>query len=58
MKEIYLNEQTTLLLEMLTLRDPVRMVLEKRGKSTLVSESNTEMYNNLLDEDEDEEGDQ
>lgn len=37
---------------MLTLRDPVRMVLEKRGKSTLVSESNTEMYNNLLDEDE------
>lgn len=54
-KDIYLNEQTTLLLEMLTLRDPVRMVLEKRGKSSLVSESNTEMYNNLLDEDEDEE---
>jgi hypothetical protein len=34
------------------------MVLEKRGKSTLVSESNTEMYNNLLDEDDGEEDDQ
>ncbi len=42
---------------MLTLRDPVRMVLEKRGKSSLISESNTELYNNLLDEDDTEEAD-
>ena len=49
-----MNEQTTLFLEMLTLRDPIRMLMEKRGLSTLVSESNTEMYNNLLDDDDDE----
>lgn len=51
---VYMNEQTTLFLEMLTLRDPIRMLMEKRGLSTLVSESNTEMYNNLLDDDDDE----
>ncbi len=56
-KDVYLNEQTTLYLEMLTLRDPVRIVLEKRGKSSLISESNTELYNNLLDEDDTEEAD-
>lgn len=52
-QDVYLNEQTTLFLEMLTLRDPVRMVLEKRGKSSLIAESNTELYNNLLDEEDD-----
>lgn len=35
---------------MLSLRDPIRMLLEKKGKCTLISESNTQMYNNLLDE--------
>ena len=33
------------------LRDPVRVVLEKRGQAALIAESNTQMYNNLLDED-------
>lgn len=56
-QNIYLNEQTTLYLEMLTLRDPIRMILEKKGKSSLVSESNTEMYNKLLDESDEEEKD-
>ena len=34
----------------LKLRDPIRMILEKREKSSLVSESNDEIYNKLLDE--------
>jgi lariat debranching enzyme len=49
-KEIYLNEQTTLLCEMLNIRDPVRVLLEKKGQSSLITESATQMYNNLLDE--------
>ena len=36
---------------MLNLRDPIRVILEHRGQSTVVSESTTQMYNNLLDED-------
>ncbi len=53
-KNIYLNEQTTLLCEMLNIRDPLRHILETTNASTLVSESKTELYNNLLDEDDDE----
>jgi lariat debranching enzyme len=52
-KDVYLNEQTTLLCEMLSVRDPIRVILEKSGKSALISESKTEMYNNLLDKDDD-----
>lgn len=47
---IYLNEQTTLLCEMLSIRDPVRVILEKRGNTGLVAESKTQLYNDLLDE--------
>ena len=50
LKEIYLNEQTTLFCEMLSIRDPVRVLLEKRGQSSIITESTTQMYNNLLDE--------
>jgi hypothetical protein len=50
-QDVYLNEQTTLFCEMLNLRDPIRVILEHRGQSTVVSESTTQMYNNLLDED-------
>lgn len=50
-QDIYLNEQTTLFCEMLDIRDPIRVLLEKRGKSSFVNESKTQMYNNLLDED-------
>ena len=49
-ENIYLNEQTTLLCEMLSIRDPVRVLLEKKGKTTLVNESRTQLYNDLLDE--------
>ena len=56
-KDIYLNDQTTLLCEMLSLRDPIRLLLEKTGRSTLISESKTELYNNLLDEEDDEDDD-
>jgi hypothetical protein len=52
-KDVYLNDQTTLICEMLTIRDPVRVLLERNGRSTLISESKTELYNNLLDEDDD-----
>ena len=38
---------------MLNLRDPIRVILEQRGKSSLIAESTTQMYNNLLDEDDD-----
>jgi len=48
--KIYLNEQTTLLCEMLSVRDPIRMILEKQGKQSMVSESATNLYNNILDE--------
>jgi lariat debranching enzyme len=48
--DVYLNEQTTLLCEMLNLRDPIRVLLEKRGKNSLISECTTQLYNNLLDE--------
>jgi lariat debranching enzyme len=53
-KNIYLNEQTTLLCEMLNIRDPLRFILETTNSSTLVSQSKTELYNNLLDEDDSE----
>jgi hypothetical protein len=49
-KDIYLNEQTTLFCEMLNIRDPIRVLLEKKGQSNLITESTTKMYNNLLDE--------
>ena len=52
-KDVYLNDQTTLLCEMLNIRDPVRVLLERTGRSTIISESKTELYNNLLDEDDD-----
>ena len=38
---------------MFDLKDPIRVILEQRGKSSLIAESNTQMYNNLLDEDDD-----
>ena len=50
LKDIYLNEQTTLYCEMLNIRDPIRVLLEKKGQSSLITESTTQMYNNLLDE--------
>jgi len=53
-KDIYLNEQTTLFCEMLNIRDPIRVLLEKKGQSSLITESTTQMYNNLLDESENE----
>jgi lariat debranching enzyme len=53
-QDIYLNEQTTLLCEMLNLRDPIRVLLEKRGKSTVINDSKTQLYNNLLDESDEE----
>lgn len=49
-QDIYLNEQTTLLCEMLNIRDPIRVLLEKRGKSSLINDSTTQLYNNLLDD--------
>lgn len=49
-QDVYLNEQTTLLCEMLNIRDPVRVILEKKGQNSLISQSTTELYNNLLDE--------
>lgn len=52
-QDIYLNEQTTLYCEMLDLRDPIRVLLEKRGQTNLITESTTQMYNHLLDEEED-----
>lgn len=52
-QDVYLNEQTTLYCEMLNLRDPVRLLLEKRGNSNLVNESKTQLYNDLLDADDD-----
>lgn len=52
-QDIYLNEQTTLYCEMLNLRDPIRVLLEKRGQTNLITESQTQMYNNLLDEEDD-----
>ena len=39
---------------MLNIRDPVRVILEKKGNSSLISESQTKLYNDLLDEDDDE----
>jgi lariat debranching enzyme len=51
--KIYLNEQTTLLCEMLNIRDPIRVLMEKKGQQTLVSESATKLYNDILDEDDD-----
>jgi hypothetical protein len=53
-KDIYLNEQTTLFCEMLSIRDPIRVLLEKKGQSSLITDSTTQMYNDLLDENEDE----
>jgi lariat debranching enzyme len=50
LSDFYLNEQTTLLCEMLNIRDPIRVILEKRGKSTIINESKTQLYNDLLDE--------
>ena len=50
-KDIYLNEQTTLLCEMLKIRDPIRVLLEKKGKSSIINQSTTQLYNDLLDED-------
>jgi len=35
---------------MLNIRDPIRVLLEKKGQSNLITESTTKMYNNLLDE--------
>ena len=54
-REVYMNDQTTLFCEMLSIRDPVRVVLEKRGQSSIVCESKTQLYNDLLDEDDDQE---
>ena len=54
-KDIYLNEQTTLFCEMLNIRDPIRVLLEKKGQSSMITDSTTQMYNDLLDENEDEE---
>ena len=54
LKDVYLNEQTTLYCEMLNIRDPVRVLLEKKGQSSLITESTTQMYNNLLDESDEE----
>ncbi|CAF0793506.1 unnamed protein product [Brachionus calyciflorus] len=50
-KDIYLNEQTTLICEMLNIRDPIRVILEKKGKTSIITESTTQLYNDLLDED-------
>ena len=55
--DVYLNEQTTLFCEMLSVRDPIRVLLEKKGKKSIISESTTELYNNLLDEDYDDHND-
>jgi hypothetical protein len=52
-KNIYLNEQTTLYCEMLGIRDPIRVLLEKKGQSSLISQTTTNLYNNLLDESDD-----
>lgn len=49
-RSVYLNEQTTLICEMLSIRDPVRVLLEQSGNTSVVSESKTELYNKLLDE--------
>jgi lariat debranching enzyme len=49
-QDIYLNEQTTLICEMLNIHDPVRLLLEKKGKNSLIAESTTQLYNNLLDD--------
>lgn len=49
-KDIYLNEQTTLLCEMLNIRDPIRVLLEKKGKTSIINQSTTQLYNDLLDE--------
>jgi lariat debranching enzyme len=49
-KPIYMNEQTTLLCEMLSIRDPIRLLLEKRGGSSVINESRTQLYNDLLDD--------
>jgi len=49
-----INEQTTLYCEMLSIRDPIRVLLERKGKGSIVSDSQTKMYNNLLDDGEDE----
>lgn len=49
-QDFYLNEQTTLLCEMLNIRDPLRVLLEKKGKSSIINESTTQLYNNLLDD--------
>lgn len=54
-RDVYMNDQTTLFCEMLSIRDPVRVVLEKRGQSSIVCESKTQLYNDLLDEDDDQE---
>ena len=52
-ENIYLNEQTTLYCEMLGIRDPIRVLLEKKGQSSLISQTTTDLYNNLLDESDD-----
>jgi len=49
-RSVYLNEQTTLMCEMLSIRDPIRVLLEQSGNTSVVSESKTELYNKLLDE--------
>ena len=49
-RNVYMNDQTTLFCEMLSIRDPVRVVLEKKGQSSIVCESKTQLYNDLLDE--------
>lgn len=51
--EYYLNDQTTLLCEMISIRDPIRVILEKRGMSSLIAQSTTQLYNDLLDENDD-----
>lgn len=52
-EKLYLNEQTTLMCEMLTIRDPIRVILEKTGQSSIITDSATQLYNDLLDEDDD-----
>ena len=56
-EEIYMNEQTTMFCEMLNLRDPIRVLLEKRGKSFIVAESTTKLFNQILDDDDDDDDD-
>ena len=38
---------------MLGIRDPIRVLLEKKGQSSLISQTTTDLYNNLLDESDD-----